>query len=56
MLNIACNNKSRTVLLYPGQFCATVHCKEVKQERKYLNLTYGIRTGVSYSELRLHQS
>lgn len=31
------------MVFYPGQFCATVYCKEVKLERKYLNLPYGVR-------------
>jgi len=34
MLNIARNKKSK--VFYPGQSCATVHCKGVNLQRKIL--------------------
>lgn len=46
------------MVFYPGQFCATVHCKGVKLQRKTLqsSLWDYTKQGASYSEVRLHQS
>lgn len=46
------------MVFYPGQFCATVHCKGVKLQRKNTStfLMELQQTGALYSEVRLCQS